>query len=129
MLVGWSWGGQAVIDWSRDRLYGTSTQLALVRINKSDGWRHFDAGRAFEGQIAYARAAAILIAIIDRYDNSDALFELGKLTCVGWGVQKNKVLARHYFTRAKLDNAREARLLNVQDLAECWDPSTKVAKA
>jgi hypothetical protein len=130
ILLGWSWCGQPVVDSSRDWLYATSGQLASVRINKTQGFKYFEAGKAFEGQIAYARAAAILLSIIDRYDNSEALFELGKLTCVGWGVQKNQTLAKHYFGRARLDKVREARLLNVPDLAGCWEPTpTKVARA
>ena len=65
---------------------------------KAGGYAAFVEREYGLGRARYGQAAALFKIAADR-GNSNALFELGKLTCVGWGVPRDADLAQLYFQR------------------------------
>ena len=94
--------------------------MGVAKQHEQRGFEEFSKGNAILGHYRYGQAAAIYKNLMDLgYD--EAGYELGKLVCVGWGVQKNSELAREYWHRANLDAFQRERLLQVIDFRKCLD--------
>jgi hypothetical protein len=84
--------------------------------------KRFGAGDAIGGHILYYQAAIRWRDLADSSNDSNAWFQLGKLACLGWGIEKNEDLAREAFMQAKLSPMRRQYLLQRAKFKRCLLP-------
>jgi hypothetical protein len=97
----------------------TSRQMNFAQALKRRGYDEFSRNHTALGHYFYGQAAAIYKNLID-LGYSQAGYELGKLVCVGWGIEKNPELALDYWRRADLNAAQRERILQIIDFQKCW---------
>lgn len=101
--------------------------MAVAKSYKNSGFKAFDRGDTGQAHLRYAQAWETYRRLAD-VGHGDALFELGKLTCVGWGVAENPALARKYFERAQLSDKQLERVLIIDEFRLCMQgPSDRLA--
>jgi len=93
--------------------------LLAAKSAKIAGYSAFVDGKTAEGHAYYTQAATVY-AMLAAAGINEALFELGKLTCVGWGVKRDPQLANFYFKRATLTHFQHERLLQIDEFKRCW---------
>ncbi|MFD0987890.1 hypothetical protein [Methyloligella solikamskensis] len=102
------------ISWQEDN----SAELAAGQTYKSRGFSAFRAKKPRLAHLNYREAAKIYRKLADVGD-PNAQIELAKLSCLGWGMAKNRPYAEYHFRQSDLERATRLRLLSVPDLAEC----------
>lgn len=96
-----------------------SKQMSFAGALRRRGYDEFFRNHTVLGHYFYGQAAAIYKNLIDLGYES-AGYELGKLVCVGWGIEKNPELAFDYWRRANLTAAQQERILQIKDFQNCW---------
>lgn len=118
---------EAFTEWRMAPLMQVERQTySYGRALMAAGYRAFFEGDYDVGHQRYAQAVAVFKTLADR-GHSDALYELGKLTCLGWGVEKKPELAQEFFHRAKLDHYKMERIKIVPEFNSCYNTQPKAA--
>lgn len=97
-----------------------SRLVTIAKHAKSSGFEAFKQNKTYLAHLYYGQAI-VIYTVLSKEGHTEARFELGKLTCVGFGTERNQALAKHYFDQADLQPSHKERLYKIRELRACFE--------